>query len=468
MKSVKEMELIIQRLESQIASKNEQITELNAFIEKATAETQELIRSFRAFCIKVLESELAYGDISSRDLEAMSLTDLLARARNMLKQNQEKARSIYDTFKERLTEKNETIMIQMSQISQLKYELDHAEATFRETYNIPADMKRTPVYLLDTDTELEALKPAISSTTVLDENERVVSLDDADDKMIVDIVSKGSMYVQDVASITDQMKPVHWDVFQAIVESGLSEMSLIRMHICKNVKDEGEEISSEKASRLIKHLTSIMLVSLERINTGMRWFMVLKLTDIGKKIYIQQFKKMPVETEYQQLVHEHDNAEHGYTIKDVVQILKDTGKYRSISMSRKGNAIRLSDGRTSIPDVVACTQTGVEYYEVECGNHHPSDFNDKCNKLMMITKNIFFVSPNRETVEKKMRPLIEGWIKSRGQRVLQKTGIVVYLTSISDLAGQRWSYVYNMASEAPVYTATPAPRRKQEKEDVNA
>ena len=87
---------------------------------------------------------------------------------------------------------------------------------------------------------------------------------------------------------------------------------------------------------------------------------------------------------------------------------------------------------------------------------------------MMITKNIFFVSPNRETVEKKMRPLIEGWIKSRGQRVLQKTGIVVYLTSISDLAGQRWSYVYNMASEAPVYTATPAPRRKQEKEDVNA
>ena len=281
MKSVKEMELIIQRLESQIASKNEQITELNAFIEKATAETQELIRSFRAFCIKVLESELAYGDISSRDLEAMSLTDLLARARNMLKQNQEKARSIYDTFKERLTEKNETIMIQMSQISQLKYELDHAESTFRETYNIPADMKRAPVYLLDTDTELEALKPAISSTTVLDENERVVSLDDADDKMIVDMVSKGSMDVQDLASITDQMKPVHWDVFQAIVESGLSEMSLIRMHICKNVKDEGEEISSEKASRLIKHLTSIMVVSLEKINTGMRWFMVLKLTDIG-------------------------------------------------------------------------------------------------------------------------------------------------------------------------------------------
>lgn len=91
-KSVRELELIIQRLNTQLESKNEQIAELNAFIQSATENTQELIRNFRAFCIKVLESELAYSDISSRDLEAMSLNDLLSRARNMLKQNQEKAR----------------------------------------------------------------------------------------------------------------------------------------------------------------------------------------------------------------------------------------------------------------------------------------------------------------------------------------------------------------------------------------
>ena len=97
-KSVRELELIIQRLNSQIESKNEQIAELNAFIQTATANTQELIRSFRAFCVKVLESELAYGDITSRDLEMMSLEELLGRSRKMLKQNQEKARSIYDTF----------------------------------------------------------------------------------------------------------------------------------------------------------------------------------------------------------------------------------------------------------------------------------------------------------------------------------------------------------------------------------
>ena len=123
-KSVRELELIIQRLNSQIESKNEQIAELNAFIQTATANTQELIRSFRAFCVKVLESELAYGDITSRDLEMMSLEELLGRSRKMLKQNQEKARSIYDTFKDRLTQKNLMIQGLTDQVSQLKTKLD--------------------------------------------------------------------------------------------------------------------------------------------------------------------------------------------------------------------------------------------------------------------------------------------------------------------------------------------------------
>lgn len=65
-KSNRELELIIQRLNSQIESKNEQIAELNSFIQQATDNTQELIRNFRSFCVKVLESELAYKECASR------------------------------------------------------------------------------------------------------------------------------------------------------------------------------------------------------------------------------------------------------------------------------------------------------------------------------------------------------------------------------------------------------------------
>ena len=462
-KSNRELELIIQRLNSQIESKNEQIAELNSFIQQATDNTQELIRNFRSFCVKVLESELAYGDITSRDLESMSLSDLLARARNMLKQNQEKARSIYDTFKERLTQKNQLIQGLNDQVSQLKFMIDNAERMFREPYVQPQEMKRTSAILLETDTPVDALRPALSSTTVLDENERVINLEGAIDKDAVKVITEGSMYVQDIKEITDKMKEVHWDILKETVNSGLSEMGKIRRMICVKVRDEGEIMSVDKAGRLLRQMvTDLKLFHQIKINTGMRWFYVLKLTEIGTKLYVEKFLKKPPITEYQMMIRDHDNAEHGYIIRDVVQILEDTGKFKSVSMSRKSNTIKLPDGRISIPDIVCCLPNGIEYYEVECGNHHQSDFNEKCDKLKCITQNIFFVSPNRETVEKKLKPQIEEWIKLRGRGQLQLSGMTVYVTSISDLARQVWTYVYNMQDEEPVFTQAWQSEKKEE------
>ena len=450
-KSVRELELIIQRLNSQIESKNEQIAELNAFIQTATANTQELIRSFRAFCVKVLESELAYGVITSRDLEMMSLEELLGRSRKMLKQNQEKARSIYDTFKDRLTQKNLMIQGLTDQVSQLKTKLDQRND---EPFEVPDDLKRTPAYLLETDTPLDAIRPAISNTTIAGENERVVSFDEGGTKSTGEGVTQAKLYVQNFNSITEQMKDIHWEVFKLLVESGVSELSRAKMMITEKLRDNDEVIGPEKAARLIRQLTTLLLFGQLKINTGMRWFSVLNLTDTGRGLYIDRYHKEPAETEYQRLVREHENAEHGYIIKDVCQILKDTGKYRSVSMSRKGNHIKLPDNRSCIPDIVCCMKNEMEYYEVECGNHHQSDFNDKCDKLKSITSNLFFVAPNRETVEKKLKPQIEAWIRTHGIQLLQISGVVVYLTSISDLAAGRWTYVYNMQDEKPIFTSS--------------
>lgn len=449
-KSIRELELIIQRLNTQIESKNEQIMELNSFIQSATENTQDLIRNFRAFCIKVLESELAYGDISSRDLEAMSLNDLLSRARNMLKQNQEKARGIYDTFKERLTQKNLKIQSLTDQVSQLKYMIDNAEKMFNVPYEEPEENKRAAAIMLDTDTPLDALKPAISRTTIVGENERIVNFEEETDRAASEFVSEGKMYVQNLSSICDQMKEIHWKVFKVIVESGVSEMSEAKSVVSKTLSAEGEDVSPEKANRLIKYLTTLMLLSQIKVSTGIRWFTILNLTDTGRKLYIDRFKKQPAETEYMKIVREHENAEHGYTIKDVKQILEDTGKYRSVSMSRRSNTIKMPNGRVCIPDIICCLNNSIEYYEVECGNHHQSDFNDKCNKLKSITQNLYFITPNRDIAEKRLKPQIEQWIKECGKERLRMTGIVVYLTSISDLANQKWSYVYNMKTDEPI------------------
>ena len=461
-KSVRELELIIQRLNSQLESKNEQIAELNEFIKAATDSTQALIRNFRAFCVKVLESELAYGDITSRDLEAMSLDELLDRARNMLRQNQEKARSIYDTFKVRLTQKNEMIQGLTDQVSQLKFMIDNAEKMFSAPYEEPDDLKRTAAYLLDTDTPLDAIKPSIAATTVIDDTEHVVSFEGTADKEAVNLISEATTYVEDLNRIKEQLKPVEWDILKVIVESGVSEMSKAKLVVNQQVVDDNTPVGPDKANRLIKHMETLNIFSSIKINTGMRWFMIIRLTEIGQRLYIERYHRNPIETEYQKVIREHGSADHGYTILDVAQILKDTGKYRSVSTSRKGNTLRLSEDKSCIPDVVCCLPNGMEYYEVECGNHHQSDFNDKCDKLKSITQNLFFVAPNKETVEKKLKPQIEAWIRARGRSQLQLSGVVVYLTSISELAAQRWTYVFNMQSDNPIYTASTTPKKNNE------
>ena len=449
-KTEKEMELIILRLNAQIESKNEQISELNSFINTATENTQELIRNFRSFCIKVLESELAYGDISSRDLEAMSLNDLLCRARKMLKQNQEKAREIYDTFKERLNQKNAMIQGLTDQVSQLKFMIDNAEKMFNTPYELPEDERRAAAFLLDTDTPVEALKPSVSMTTIVGENERVVDFEGAADKDAVDLISDGKMFVQNFDDIYSQMKEIHWIVFEMIVSNGISELSVAKETVFRKLATNGRDVSIEKVSRALRLLTTLNLFSQQKVNTGIRWFYVLNLTDTGRKIYIDKYKSVPPETEYKKIVREHENATHGYLIKDVAKILEDTGKYRSVSMSRRSNTITLPNGKSCIPDIVCCQSNSIEYYEVECGNHHQSDFNDKCNKLKKITQNLYFVTPNKEVAEKRLKPQIEHWIKSCGATQLKLSGVTVYLTSISDLAAQKWSYVFDMQGDEPI------------------
>ena len=468
-KSVRELEIIVQRLNTQIESKNEQIAELNAFIQSATENTQELIRNFRAFCIKVLESELAYGDISSRDLEAMSLNDLLSRAKNMLKQNQEKARGIYDTFKERLTQKNQMIQGLTDQVSQLKFMIDNAEKMFSEPYERPEDEKRAAAYLLDTNTPLDALRPSMSMTTVAGENERVIDFEGAADKDAVEIVSSGKMFIQNLDKVREQIKDVHWETLKYIVESGVSEMSAAKLVVRECFAEKGEPISPDRANRYIKHLITLMVFTQEKINTGIRWFTVLNLTDTGRRLYINKFLSNPIENEYQRIIREHGSAEHGYTIKDVAQILEDTGKYRSVSMSRRGNTITLPNNRLCIPDIVCCQSNSIEYYEVECGNHHQSDFNDKCNKLKTITQNLYFITQNKDVAENRLKPQIEKWITSCGKHQLRLSGITVYLTSISDLAMQKWSYVFNMKDDQPICIEndTNEPNTEQEGETSN-
>ena len=93
----------------------------------------------------------------------------------------------------------------------------------------------------------------------------------------------------------------------------------------------------------------------------------------------------------------------------------------------------------------------IDYYEVDCGNHRQSEFNDKCDKLKSITKNLYLIAPSRDIMLDKLKPQIEKWIAScGGPFALAKSNVTVYLTSIYDLANGKWALIYNMESEEPL------------------
>ena len=88
-------------------------------------------------------------------------------------------------------------------------------------------------------------------------------------------------------------------------------------------------------------------------------------------------------------------------------------------------------------------------YEVECGNHNQADFNDKCNKILAVSRKIIIVGQNRDIVTRILKPQVEKWIQTVGKDVLKMVGMKVYLFGMSDLAAGQITYYYDINFEEP-------------------
>lgn len=207
--------------------------------------------------------------------------------------------------------------------------------------------------------------------------------------------------------------------------------------------------SDAAAWRTVKYLLDIGFFTTKKINTGRRSFNILLITDLGERVYMSIFKKAPAKFEHQIIAKAHDNAEHGYIIIDVAKILEDKHGYYGVSIDRIRNTIELADGQRCIPDIRAIRAGQVDVFEVECGNHHQADFDQKLDKLARVTDCIHIVCPNRRVVEK-VKKQVDHWIDLRGRFNLLRKGISVKLTSVTDLDNGKWTYIYDLSYEEPI------------------
>ncbi len=455
-KSVRELELIIMRLKSQIEAKNEQIDEMNRYIREATADTQKIISGFRAFCAKILENELAYSNITTKELQMMPLEELLDRAQKAHKQNQQKSREIYEMMKRKLMDKNSEINGLTDQITQLMVFFEHSpDVSSGKDAPTDHDNDRTAAYLVETNSSVDDIRPALAETEALETGEKIVDMATNMTQEAATVTksrtvtpTEKNFKVVDIAEIKQNMTPIMSAYLQIVGDTGLTEYSEIRTMVNSKLDKKASDSTIYNAHN---GLISSGIITSERISTGSRWFIGVQLSQLGTQLYIEEYGRQPVESEWRCLVREHDNVRHGYAIKDVSRILADTGKYKSVSTKRKANTINLDGGRRCIPDIVCCGAGIIDYYEVECGNHLQSEFEDKCNKLKSVTKNLYFVATTRDEMVDKLKPQIEKWIAScGGPFALRKSNVTVYLTCIHDLSCGKWAYIYNMESEEPI------------------
>lgn len=454
-KSVRELELIIMRLKSQLEAKDEQIKGMDKYIREATSDTQKIITRFRAFCAKILENELAYSNITAKELQTMPLEELLDRSQVAHKQNQQKSREIYEMMKKKLMDKNAVIAGLTDQVTQLKVMLDNAAEIFSGKAPADPDNDRTAAYLVDTDSPVEDVRPALAETEALESGEKIVDMTTNMTREVENVSKSKTVMgkqqdfkVVDMEAIKKNMTDLMQMYVQVVGDTGLTEYSEIRAAIRYRLE---KKVSDSSIYNAHNSLLSTSLITAEKISTGSRWFLGVGLSQLGMQYYIEEYGKQPVESEMHQLIREHDNVRHGYAIKDVARILSDSKNYKSISTKRRANTISIDGGRRCIPDIVCCGSNTIDYFEVDCGNHRQSEFEDKCNKLKAITKNLHFIATTRDEMVDKLKPQIEKWISScGGPYVLKQSGITVYLTSLHDLSVGKWVYIYNMESEEPV------------------
>ena len=261
----------------------------------------------------------------------------------------------------------------------------------------------------------------------------------------------GNYAYVDLDEIAGKLSAHDQKVFDIIVSGGISQESIAIKRIQEDmIPFEVRYLSNATAWRDIKYLVDLNLFTVTKISTGVRNINILRLTDIGAMVYMVIFKRNAGKFEHERLSKEHDNAAHGYMILDTKSILEEKGIYYSVSMDRSQNTIQLHDGHQCIPDVMGLRTGEMDFYEVECGNHHQADFDNKLNKLARVTKCINIVGPNRNVVTKKLKKQVESWIEYNGRIDLLRRGITVRLTTITDLKNDKWTYIYDMTMDEPI------------------
>lgn len=253
-----------------------------------------------------------------------------------------------------------------------------------------------------------------------------------------DIENVPTLTIENMDAYISAMTDIMWDIMEAIGTQGFAKSNDILNWI------DNKSPNKYAKSNVLNSLTTLKkmnILTAENVSTGYRRFQIFKFSQKGEEMFRAYFKKEPVESEINKIIRDHDNVVHGYTIKDACELLINYHNCVYATMDRQEVTIKLPNGETYIPDIIAEKENGEKMYiEVELGNTPQKDFNNKCSKMLQVTKNLYFVTDVDETIRKKLEGQVSMWILSMGGKE-KIAGTTVYLTTMTQLSKGEFSKV---------------------------
>lgn len=238
----------------------------------------------------------------------------------------------------------------------------------------------------------------------------------------------------------------HWFVIRCIGEKGISVLSNIIMEGSKNIPEFKEHKIRACGELLIANgITENALITSFKTRNSL-----YNLTRIGKTLYEKRHKKKPVKSEWEKLVQEHTTLEHGFGIRIIADTLRETSYYDEVDEFRRKKPIKLSQGKSLVPDIV-CSREGVKdlLLEYELNTCTQADLNEKLNHIAEAAEYLNFIVPN-SAEEETLRDRITRWVKSKNKGVLARHTIRVttsfHVQDVNLYQNSSWHYIMQPGS----------------------
>lgn len=452
------------RLEAEVKKQHLQLMTLHDQLnhhKKVAAKFQQdyiqLSKRVKSLCEYIVDKENAPNQLGgSNPLAKLNIYELIQYTEDSIKSANEKNRELLLQLSSVIKTKEQEIEGLKAQLSRFLVREKYREE-YGVEYNLPEETtgenaeetapeappeKISPVH--------EARSPRIQIFEDDDEEEKSVhkaknDLKNSESSTTIsasrknEAVSKNEVvaHVVNLNDTINKITDIMWHIIDAIGVKGFSESKDIKKLV---VKEMGVTESAFNTS--LSQLRKMNIIDQEKINTGWRWFYAYELSDLGTRIFAEKYGKNPVICEKQMLKREHTTALHGYCIKDTAHILQATFGYEVTTTDKKQNTIKLYNDKVYIPDIIAQKKQGavVDYFEVELGHHSQKDFNEKCDKMRMVTKNLYFVVPDAGTMNNVLAKQISQWAFERGKESVK--GTTIYLTTLTKLCDGKWENVY--------------------------